>query len=250
MLIAALLLTSAVPTGNPGNWITTDDYPAAPMEEGVEGTTEIALDVLPDGKPKGCKVVTSSGNADLDEASCRLLVARARFQPSKIGEPQSFTTRIKWDLPDPVLTSLAPQGFSAFMPLKNGAISGECVQKAIGQPSEKIPLCDFIPSDGSVEKLGMGDLAGYSELIVRIAVGREGDIKSSRLEQKHRQLVSASFTLNASGLVEDCAVTINEVGADFGSFCSSFNPKKPEFDVSSANSFPVQMLFTFDVQAR
>lgn len=88
---------------NPAGWVTTDDYPARPLREGVEGVTVIALAVDPQGRVSGCEVTASSGSADLDDATCRTLTRRGRFTAARDndGSPvsASYFTRIRWTIP-------------------------------------------------------------------------------------------------------------------------------------------------------
>jgi len=93
----------ATPRGNPGDWVTTDDYPPGAVRAGIEGRTSFRLDVGADGKPTGCTVVTSSGSDDLDRTACRKLMSRARFKPALDagGNPAASTYAggVTWKLP-------------------------------------------------------------------------------------------------------------------------------------------------------
>lgn len=95
--------TGAVPRGNPGSWVTTDDYPSRALREGATGTTGFRLSVGPDGRANGCEITSSSGNAELDAATCKYAQSRARFTPAKDGEGQptsgSYTSRVRWVIP-------------------------------------------------------------------------------------------------------------------------------------------------------
>ncbi|WP_349237682.1 MULTISPECIES: energy transducer TonB [unclassified Novosphingobium] len=93
----------AAPKGNPANWVTPEDYPSRPLREGVQGTTGFKLTVAPDGRVSGCEITASSGNAELDAATCKYATSRARFAPAKDGEGQPTTgvyaNRVKWVIP-------------------------------------------------------------------------------------------------------------------------------------------------------
>lgn len=94
----------AKPRGNPGNWVTNDDYPSAAMRDGAQGVTGFRLDIGPDGKATNCTVTSSSGSSLLDDTACRLLVRRARFSPAKDADgnpmPASYSNRVRWQIPD------------------------------------------------------------------------------------------------------------------------------------------------------
>lgn len=93
----------ASPKGRPGEWVTTDDYPARALREERQGVTGFRLDVGADGKVTNCTVTSSSGSPELDETACRLLARRARFKPAvgTDGQPlaDTYTSRIVWRIP-------------------------------------------------------------------------------------------------------------------------------------------------------
>jgi len=93
----------ATPRGNPGDWVTADDYPPAAVRAGIEGRTSFRLDIGADGKATGCTVVAGSGSDDLDRTACRKLMSRARFKPALDagGNPAASTYAggVTWKLP-------------------------------------------------------------------------------------------------------------------------------------------------------
>lgn len=107
-IFAASPLHAATPTppkpaGNPGEWITTGDYPDAALQAGKQGSVRFTLQIDASGTPTGCSVVQGSGDASLDEATCRLISQRARFTPAtgKNGKPAAgtYTNTVRWELP-------------------------------------------------------------------------------------------------------------------------------------------------------
>lgn len=93
----------AVPKGNPGGWVTNDDYPTRAMREERQGTTGFRLTVGPDGRPTDCTITSSSGSPDLDSTACSLLMRRAKFTPAtQDGKPVTGTwsSRFRWVIPD------------------------------------------------------------------------------------------------------------------------------------------------------
>lgn len=86
-----------------GTWITSEDYPAAALAAGAEGATAIRWEVTAEGRAENCAVTTSSGSADLDRASCALIVERARYVPAldRKGKATRATMArtIRWQLP-------------------------------------------------------------------------------------------------------------------------------------------------------
>lgn len=93
----------ASPRGSPGGWVTDADYPSRAQREERSGTTGFRLEIGPDGRVTNCTVTSSSGHADLDAETCRLLPRRARFKAAvgSDGQPMadSFSSRIVWKLP-------------------------------------------------------------------------------------------------------------------------------------------------------
>lgn len=66
--------------------IRDSDYPRGAGEAGVGGTVGVRFVVEPDGRVSGCDVTRSSGSAVLDDTTCRLIVERFRYDPSRDPE--------------------------------------------------------------------------------------------------------------------------------------------------------------------
>jgi protein TonB len=73
--------------GAPPRWIRgrlkDSDYPAAAKEALISGTVAVRYVVAVSGRVTECSVTGSSGNAELDATTCRLIKERFRFKPSK-----------------------------------------------------------------------------------------------------------------------------------------------------------------------
>jgi protein TonB len=65
------------------------DYPPQASRAGASGSVTAHFDVGTDGRVTGCIVVRSSGNAALDQATCRLIEQRFRYEPARnaAGDP-------------------------------------------------------------------------------------------------------------------------------------------------------------------
>jgi TonB family protein len=89
----------------PSQLFSEDDYPAEALRAEEEGSVGARLQVSREGRVEGCTVVQSSGSASLDSATCRLLVARARFTPARDQRGRRTTdtvpVRIVWRIPPP-----------------------------------------------------------------------------------------------------------------------------------------------------
>ncbi|HYZ48098.1 MAG TPA: energy transducer TonB, partial [Sphingomonas sp.] len=94
---------AAGPKGDPSRFITQDDYPPRALREGAEGTTRITWDINTEGRVENCRVASSSGNADLDDAACRAMTRKGRFSPAldQNGNPirSSQSRNVKWVIP-------------------------------------------------------------------------------------------------------------------------------------------------------
>jgi protein TonB len=89
--------------GNPASWVSSDDYPASALRAEAEGTSAITWEINEQGRVENCRVTSSSGNADLDEAACKAMTRRGRYTPAvdQNGSPIRSTQsrRIVWRLP-------------------------------------------------------------------------------------------------------------------------------------------------------
>jgi TonB family protein len=92
---------SPVPKVDLGFVITMNDYPAKPRKRGEGGLTGFDLTVDRDGKPITCQVTKRSESRELDEATCRLALARMKFEPAidASGVPATgiYSGQVKWD---------------------------------------------------------------------------------------------------------------------------------------------------------
>ena len=59
------------------------DYPEGAAEAGIGGTVGVRYLVRTDGRVRECTITHSSGSAELDATTCRLIEQRFRFHPSR-----------------------------------------------------------------------------------------------------------------------------------------------------------------------
>ncbi len=90
-------------SGSLQNLISGDDYPPSAMDNNETGSVTVMLTVGPSGRVTGCSITSSTASKTLENATCRLLTARARFSPAQDsnGNPISSSfgpTRITWQL--------------------------------------------------------------------------------------------------------------------------------------------------------
>lgn len=91
------------PAGDPGSWVTPDDYPREALVKGAQGIVGFMLDVDSAGRVSTCTLTQSSGILDLDQATCALISARALFSPARDAQggtmPGRYRSRVKWVVP-------------------------------------------------------------------------------------------------------------------------------------------------------
>ena len=71
-----------------------DDYPFEAQLNSEQGTVRAALDVDTKGRVQRCSIIRSSGHASLDQATCRILEARARFTPAHGANGSAVPSRV------------------------------------------------------------------------------------------------------------------------------------------------------------
>ena len=86
-----------------GNTISEDDYPDASRRAEEQGVTRVGYTIDPTGKVSACSVIQSSGSARLDDATCKIIIRRFRFNPAtRDGQPvsENKTQPVRWQLKD------------------------------------------------------------------------------------------------------------------------------------------------------
>ncbi len=100
----ALPVRGARPKGNPGLWVTPNDYPTTDLRLEHGGVTRFRLAIGTDGRVSDCTVTGSSGWPALDAAACAKLVNRARFDPALDSTGARAAGRydgsVRWQVPD------------------------------------------------------------------------------------------------------------------------------------------------------
>jgi len=96
---------SAAPArGDVRTVFSNDDYPAAAIASGAEGTAQAQLTIGADGRVTGCNLIRSTGNGALDSTTCNILRRRVKFTPARDSSgnatADTYTTPpIRWVLP-------------------------------------------------------------------------------------------------------------------------------------------------------
>lgn len=83
--------------------LRNSDYPRTALRMGIEGTVTIRYTVLTDGRVTGCTILETSGSAELDGTTCRLVERRFEYRPAldATGQPipQTMVRTYDWWLP-------------------------------------------------------------------------------------------------------------------------------------------------------
>ena len=94
----------ASPRGDPGSWITVDDYRSSWIAREYTGTAGFTLNLDASGRVTGCTITRSTGHDALDNATCSLLTKRARFTPARNSSGEAvagrFSSTVRWQIPD------------------------------------------------------------------------------------------------------------------------------------------------------
>ena len=84
-----------------GNAFSDDDFPDASRRAEEAGVTRVSYTVDVDGKVSACNVTQSSGFPRLDDATCKIIMRRFRFNPAtREGRPvqETKTQPVRWQL--------------------------------------------------------------------------------------------------------------------------------------------------------
>jgi protein TonB len=90
----------ATPKGR-GNVFSDDDFPDASRRAEEQGVTRVSYVVDTDGKVSSCTVTQSSGFPRLDDATCKIIMRRFRFNPAtRDGQPvpETKSQPVRWQL--------------------------------------------------------------------------------------------------------------------------------------------------------
>ena len=84
-----------------GNVFSDDDFPDASRRAEEQGVTRVSYVIDPTGKVTTCTVTQTSGFPRLDDATCKIIMRRFRFNPAtREGQPVSETKTqpVRWQL--------------------------------------------------------------------------------------------------------------------------------------------------------
>lgn len=76
--------------------IVPNDHPSAAIETRPEGRVETRFMVGTDGRVSNCRVTRSSGNAALDQTTCRLIEQRFLWAPARDAQGNAIAEERSW----------------------------------------------------------------------------------------------------------------------------------------------------------
>ncbi len=83
---------------SPPRWLRGEvrgsDYPRAAGSAGLGGKMTVQFTVQPDGRVSNCVAIESSGSALLDEATCRAIERRYRYEPSRDSQGRAVSSSV------------------------------------------------------------------------------------------------------------------------------------------------------------
>jgi TonB family protein len=200
---------------NAGEWITHDDYPPAALRRDEQGAVGFDLSVDADGRVAKCVVTESSRSTVLDETTCQLIGARARFRPAQDASgtpvPAHFRSRVRWALPEPERVAIADWHAVGVMKVAADGRVVSCedsstgiVPETIGKPCDD--LHDQLP-DGMLQMIGG---KGARLVTFETAMSFDGSPEPALHYRKAGQVGSAltrvRFDVNESGAIENCTI--------------------------------------------
>lgn len=94
----AILLSVLISGPCFAQWLTQDPYPTEAAKAHGHGSATVAFSIDRLGHAQDCHITTSSEREDLDQASCALVLARARYQPGSGNDAEQYRT-IHWIFP-------------------------------------------------------------------------------------------------------------------------------------------------------
>jgi Gram-negative bacterial TonB protein C-terminal len=99
-VIQGALSRRVQPTGNPGSWLRSGDYPTGALWNGENGLVRFRLDVEPDGLVSNCRILFRTNPDSFADLSCKLLRSRAQFLPAldSNGKPVKsyYLGQVRW----------------------------------------------------------------------------------------------------------------------------------------------------------
>jgi len=103
LLLAMQAVEPPVPIA-PESWFTGKDFPYKALKDDFGGKVGYVVDVDASGNPRDCHILSTSGQDVLDQAACKTVMVRGRFQPARdtngLAVPGTYKGTVTWTKPD------------------------------------------------------------------------------------------------------------------------------------------------------
>ncbi|WP_343046849.1 energy transducer TonB [Sphingomonas chungangi] len=241
LLLAAAAISAsaaAVPI-EPGNWVSSDDYPAKAMADRTQGDVAFRVEIDVNGKPDACGILNSSGSQELDVATCDAVLTNAHFKPA-IGQDSKpirayYSSVVRWTLPE---DAMPWESSVAFVHVElNG--DGSVINCTEGPPKvSRIGGCTAFGRAALLSQVVASPLAKLRSVEVRFvqdASGRPAVADPIPAAALRNILGRWTLVINPAGKIESCRKEENNTPTSFMlDFCD------PSGLVSSAHYAPLQ----------
>lgn len=85
---------------NLASYIRNYDYPPDALRRRQSGEVRFAVEISSQGQVTSCRIIATSGSPPLDQATCRIMIERARFRPARDASgaavPDVIESGIRW----------------------------------------------------------------------------------------------------------------------------------------------------------
>lgn len=164
----------------------SDDYPVRPLRRAVEGTVSFRVDVDSRGAITGCTIAATSGDPDLDRATCDIVRHRARFRPALDARgrpvPDTVSARVIWRVEYEPFERYAPESIVTTLTW-----------------SDPDPVCSEIVNGQDMGRLSASECLGKFGDVVHAVAETRGSLEV-RIVEQFRPGDSAAAEIDTSGL--------------------------------------------------
>lgn len=238
LVAAAVAVAVTPPKLLPGMTIGDADYPPVAMRNEQTGTVAFALDVDAAGVPGRCVVTKSSRFPALDEQTCRIALRRMHFEPARdgAGNPVAavFASRMRWAMKVAPPAEFGDATVTTTVRIGDDGTIADCATTTSGVPSTAIGIrC----SPGLIFAIDSLLGAPHQDFATVTLIGTMTTRPGSAVPAAagaHLSSVTARFSVDATGLVEDCVVAADaRVGTLTYDICQRALSLRPDFFVAA-----------------
>jgi Gram-negative bacterial TonB protein C-terminal len=86
------LTRNVQPKQSPGKWVVSSDYPLDMLAAGQPAIVEFRLSIGSDGVPTACHIQSTTRPKEFDDAVCKSVMRRARFEPALDAQGQPLAS--------------------------------------------------------------------------------------------------------------------------------------------------------------